>query len=60
MMIIFCVTCAYSSTLVVNLGYVTIVMSMRMIMLGLCVGDAINEIIRNDDYYLCTPMWMHE
>ena len=32
-----------------NLGYVTIVMSMRMIMLGLCVGSAINEILRNHD-----------
>ena len=56
MMIILCVTCAYSSTIVVNLGYVTIVMSIRMLMLGLCVGSAINELLMNDDPYLCTPV----
>ena len=56
MMITLCVTCAQSSTLVVNLGYVTIVMSMRMIMLGLSVGAANNEILRNDSPYVCTPM----
>ena len=49
MMITLFVTCAQSSTLVVNLGNVTIAMSMRMIILGLCVGSDINEILKNYD-----------
>ena len=60
MSITLCVTCTKSSFVVASLGYVPIVMSMRMVMLVLCVVAAINEILRTDDPYLYTPMWMHE
>ena len=43
-----------------DLGFIANIMCMLMVMIGLFIGAAFDEVIMIGDPYLCTPLWMCE